>query len=104
MLAQPDTGQRLLEISMGLVVGFSGVVNLMIAINLKKENVPFWIWVLTVSGFEILIACIFIFYPDIGGLTLMTVLGVGMIVFGMSNTIIGINLKRSINYINKIEL
>jgi uncharacterized membrane protein HdeD (DUF308 family) len=51
----------------------------------------------------LIIAGIFIFSPNIAGLTVMTVLGVGMIVFGMANVIIGINLKRSITFIKSLE-
>ena len=103
MLIQPDLARKIFEITLGVVVGFSGVMNLLVAFNIKKQNVPFWVWVLVVSLFELLIAFIFIFYSDIAGLTIMTVLGVGMIVFGMANVIIGINLKRSVSFINSLE-
>ena len=103
MLVNPELAEKLLGISLGLVVGFSGVMNLLVAFSIKKEKVPFWIWVLVVSLIELLIAATFIFYPDIAGLTLITVIGVGMIVFGMANVIIGINLRRSISFIKSLE-
>lgn len=99
MLINPALAEKLLGITLGLVVGFSGVMNFLVAISIRKQSVPFWIWVLVVSLFELGIAAIFIFSPEIAGLTLITVLGVGMIIFGLANITIGINLKRSISFI-----
>lgn len=102
-LVKPELAEKLLGITLGLVVGFSGVMNLLVALSIRKQKVPFWVWVLVVSLFELLIAYVFIFNTKIAGLTLMTVLGVGMIVFGMANVIIGINLRRSISFIKSSE-
>ena len=44
MLVNPELAEKLLGISLGLVVGFSGVMNLLVAFSIKKEKVPFWIW------------------------------------------------------------
>jgi len=103
MMYSQELAEKFIGITLGAIVGFSGVMNFLVALTIKKDNVPFWKWVLAVSIIELLIALIFIFYPTIAGLTLITLLGVGMIVFGMSNILIGVNLKRSITFINNIE-
>lgn len=103
MMFNEPLARKFLQLIMGGVIGFSGVMNLLAAFTIKKQKVPFWIWVLSVSILELIIAFIFIFYPTIVGLTLMTLLGVGMIVFGMSNVLIGINIKRSISFIKNLE-
>jgi uncharacterized membrane protein HdeD (DUF308 family) len=103
MLVDQKLAETWFSITLGLVVGFSGIMNLLVSFSIRKQNVPFWVWVLVVSLFELLIAGVFIFYPRIAGLGLITVIGVGMIIFGMANVIIGINLKRSASFIKSID-
>lgn len=103
MIMNQSASERILEITMGLIIGFSGIVNLTLSFSLKNQNAPYWGWVLSLSLFETLLSIIFIFFPGIGSLTIMNLLGIGMIIFGMSNIIIGINLKRSINYLKSLN-
>ena len=94
----PESSGRIIAIIFALAIGFSGVVNLLLSLNLKKWGSPFWSLTISVSIIELIIATIFIVNPQIAGLTLVTVLGVGMIIFGLLNVLIGVNLKRSKNY------
>lgn len=104
LIFYPESSGRIIAIGFALVIGFSGIVNLIISSNLKKWGAPRWFWIFIVSILELLIAIVFILNPKIAGLTFITVLSVGMIIFGLLNILISVNLKRSINYFNQLTL
>ena len=101
LVFKPDNSGRILAIAFALAIGFSGVVNFAVSLNLKRYQSPYWLWTMVTAIFELIIAIIFLLDPKIAGLTIITVLGVGMIIFGLLNVMISVNLKRSMNFINQ---
>ena len=81
----PETGKRIISWSIALVVGYSGVMNFMASVAIRKMEVILWKWVMLIAIAELFIAIMFVFYPKAFGLAAVTVLGVGMIIFGLLN-------------------
>ena len=92
-----ESAGRIISVIIALIIGFSGVMNFLTSLSIRKYSVSFWKWVLVISLIEIILAILFLFEPEAMGLTIISFIGVGMIVFALLNILIGVNLKRSIN-------
>ena len=91
-----ELGVKIIAWSIALVVGYSGVMNFMASIVIRNMGVTLWKWVMLIAIVEGLIGLMFILDPEAFSLKAVTVLGVGMIIFGLLNMLIGVNLRRTI--------
>lgn len=64
---------------------FRGVLGISYVFWFKKAGFGSWLWVLVFAILNIILAVIFIIYPDVGGLTIGFMLGFLVLSFGILN-------------------
>ncbi len=91
VFAIPDITARILLLFLGLWLIGVGIMKAVLAVEYRKEIRGEWLLVL-VGGLQVLVGAFLVAFPREGALAMITIIGLGAIVYGAMLAALGLNL------------
>ena len=91
VFAIPDITARILLLFLGIWLIGVGIMKAVLAIEYRKEIRGEWLLVL-VGGLQVLVGAFLVAFPREGALAMITIIGLGAIVYGAMLAALGLNL------------